>query len=237
MKLVNPNLNKLKKVKLVRLSQVFICSASLIFVSGCNKVDTSDYYIVSKGGNYTLCNRDFHFANGDDYEYDSIIDQKFVGAICSKGNSFDYESHHISMDFLCELQVVNLKDTIENEKISLKAIEELATSDMLIEIADNYFLNKKYYYDQDFEYSFSGTLKMFTTDDNIIIGYDVSPKRLSNTKKYIYSIIDNDTLIFRSNDIISTVEIENKSNNDYITYNDAIDIINEYNAKSYTLTK
>ena len=37
MKLFNPNLNKLKKVKLVRLSQVLICSASLIFLSVCNK--------------------------------------------------------------------------------------------------------------------------------------------------------------------------------------------------------
>lgn len=235
MKLVNPNLSKLKKMKLVRLSKVFICSASLLFVSGCNNVDTSDYYIVSKDGNYTLCSREFHFASSDDYEYNSIIDEKLVGSVCSKGNSFDYETHHISTDFLCELQVVNLKDTIENEKISLKSVEELATSSMLSDIADNYFLNKKYYYHQDFEYGASCDLKMFKIDDKTIVGYDISPKRLSNTKKYIYSIIENDTLIFRASDIISTVNFENIDDNDYITYNDAVDIINEYNAKSYTL--
>ena len=237
MKLVNPNLNRLKKMKLVRLSKVLVISTSLIFLSGCNSVDTDNYYIVSKDGNYSLCSREYHFASSDDYEYDSVIDGDSVGLICSNGDNFDYEKHRITTKFLCELQVVNLKDAIENDKLSKEAIRNLATSDVLYDIAENYFINKKYYYEQDFDYGSTSTLKMFTTEDKLIVGYDISPKRLSNTMKYVYSIIDNDTLTFRENDIISTVEFEGLNNNNYITYNDAVDIINEYNVKKYALEK
>ena len=63
----------------------------------------------------------------------------------------------------------------------------------------------------------------------IIIGYDISPERLENTNRYIYSITDSDTLVFHSNSDITTHDIDlDNADSAFITYDTALSIVENY---------
>ena len=99
---------------------------------------------------------------------------------------------------MSELQVANLSDVIDEQVKSYRDIVKFAQSDTL---NDRYFKNKKYYFEYDFDSYLSSSLKIYKLENGIILGYDMSPKRLSGTNDYVYSIIDNDVIKLSGNDI------------------------------------
>ena len=240
MKNLKINSYRKNKLKLIKNGlSVMTCAIVLLSSSGCSKVETNDYYIVSTKDSYYLCYAKYSSVNCRDYSYDSVLDGKNIGLKCINGKNFDYEDHHVSTNFLSQFQIVNLSDTINNESISINQLNDLASSDEFIQIADNYFLTKEFPLTADLDNFEEAHLQLFTIGDKVIVGYDISPSRISNSMKYIYSITDLDTYKYRADELVEKIEIDsNFLDTNYITYNDAVDIINEYNkSKQKKLTK
>lgn len=220
---------KFQNVKLIKSGCFALATISLIILPGCNSKKLENYYLVSKDGSYSICYRVGPFTNYDDYDYKSIIDDETVGSICSNGNNFDYELHHLSINFISELQVASLSEVLSLQTMDYSKLVSLASSQELKELGDGYFKNKHYYLNADFEYSTKRELKIFQTDDIVIIGYNVSPKRIYDTNRYIYSIIDSDTLVFPSDSNITSYSIDiNSEDSSYITYDAALRVVENY---------
>ena len=223
MKLKVNKIEKMKKVKLIR--NCFVLTALFPFaLSGCDNVNTSDYYLVHNNNKYYICTKSVKYVNNCDYEYNSIIDNKTVGAICSLKNNFDYQTHHFSTDFLSEMQVVSLEELINDKFVSYSDIKNLVETDKIDEIGDEYFKTKKYYFEYQSDYYYPTELKIYKFDDNIILGYDVSPKRLSGSNDYVYSINDNDVIKLSDNDI-DVYDISDYFNgNNFISYDTVLEL-------------
>lgn len=222
--------NKFKKAKLIKSGCFALATLSWIMLSGCNSKKLENYYLVSKDGSYSICYKVGPFTNYDDYDYKSIIDNETIGSICSNGNSFDYECHHLAINFISEFQVVSLKELLSLEKMDYSKLISLASSCELQQLGDDYFKNKDYYLNVDFDYSYEAELEVFKTDDKVIVGYDISPQRIYNTNRYIYSIIDSDTLVFHDDNNITSysVDLDNEDLS-YITYDTALSIVENCN--------
>lgn len=222
-------IKKFKKVKLIKSGCFALATISLIILPGCNSKKLENYYLVSKDGSYSICYKVGPFTNYDDYDYKSIIDNETVGSICSNGNSFDYEYHHLAIDFISELQVVSLDELLSLEKMDYSELMSLASSCELQQLGDDYFKNKNYYLNVDFDYSSKAKLEIFKIDDKVIVGYNISPQRIYNTNRYIYSIIDLDTLIIQGDSTITSYSINLDSEDlPYITYDTALSIVENY---------
>ncbi len=200
MKLKINKRKKMKKVKIIKTS-IILCASFPFILSGCDNVNTSDYYLVHNNDKYYICTKTGKYVNSCDHDFKSVIDDSVVGSICENKDNFDYQIHRLSTDFLSELQVANLSDVIDEQVKSYRDIVKFAQSDTLNDIGDRYFKNKKYYFEYDFDSYLSSSLKIYKLENGIILGYDMSPKRLSGTNDYVYSIIDNDVIKLSGNDI------------------------------------
>lgn len=221
-------IEKFKKINLIKVSSCVLVASS--FFTGCNSKSLDDYYLVSKDGNYSICYRTDIYKNCDDYDYNSIIDNKTIGSICSNGNNFDYENHHFSTEFISEMQVTSLKEVLNKDSMNYNDLINLAKS-FPKDIGDNYYKSKKYYVTENFKYSKSSKMEIFIYNNNIIIGYDLSPERLYDENRYIYSIKDMTTLAFRNDDNIKSYSLDSNLSNGYITYDTALFIINKEKEK------
>ena len=223
MKLKINRINNMKKLKLVKVG--IILTAVFPFVlSGCEKVNSKDYYLVHNNGKYYICSKSSLYSNSCDYEYNSIVDDSVIGSMCSLKNNFDYQTHHLSTEFLSDLQVVRLDEVIKKNSISQNDIMSIAKSDRINEIGDEYFKSKKYYFKYESENYSKTTLKVYKMDDRIILGYDMSPERLNGTNDYVYSINDNDVLNL-SNYSVDVYDVsEYYSENEYITYDTVLEL-------------
>lgn len=221
LRLKNKNINKYKLIK-----KGFIITLVTPFIlTGCDLVNASDYYLVHEDSKYYICYKAGIYENCDDYQFKSILDNKVVGSICSKRENFDYETHHFSTNFLSELQIVSIKDLLNKDSISKS--ELLNISNDVKNIGDNYFKKVNYCFDSDFEYDQNTTLKLFYYNDKYILGYDISPKRLKNNCKYIFSISDIDVIKTEYDADIKTYEINiNDKSNKYITYDETLELLN-----------
>ena len=223
MKLKINKMEKMKKVKLIKACAILTTVFPFV-LSGCDDKNASNYYLVHNDGKYYICTKSDKYVNNCDYEYNSIIDTKTVGAICSLKNNFDYQTHHFSTDFLSEFQVVSLNEVFNVQTISYKDIKSIANTDKVEELGDEYFKNKKYYFEYQSDYSRFEKLKIYKFNDSIIFGYDVSPKRLSGTNDYVYSINDNDVIKLSDNDV-DVYDISEYFNEDnYITYDTVLEL-------------
>lgn len=233
---------KKRKDTLLALKSI-ICSISLLSgaasLSSCSNSKLDNYYIVrDKNKNY-ICYQSFQ--GNQDYDYYSVIDDKYIGSICDKGGSFDYsiDHHYLSQKFLNEFQVFSLSDALIAENIDPNLLNDksdiisLARSQELDNIVNNHYVREKYYFKQDFKEIQDSQLQLFIKDDEYFIGYDVSPDRYINNNKYIYSISNKDVKEYTQNDIVYSYNIrsfltqENK-NNQYLTYNEAISVVNKF---------
>ena len=222
------NIDKTKKINLIKSGCFTLAAIPLVVLSGCNSKKLDDYYLVVKDGNYYICYRTEPFSNYDDYDYNSITTNKTVGSICSNGNSFDYECHHFSVHFISDFQVANLKEVLSQDSMDYSKLIATSNSLELKQIGDNYYQNKKYYLETQ-DNNKQCKLALFESGDKIIIGYDISPERLENTNRYIYSITDSDTLVFHSNSDITTHDIDlDNADSAFITYDTALSIVENY---------
>lgn len=226
MKLKINETNNLKKVKLVR-NCVILTSIFPFALTGCNEVNTSDYYLVHNNEKYYICTKSDLYSNSCDYEYKSIINNEIVGYICSLKNNFDYQTHRLSTEFLSELQVVKLDEVIDDNNISKNDIMNIAKSDEINSIGDKYFKSRMYNFEYSFDNYLSSTLKIYKSENDIILGYDMSPKRLNGTNDYVYSLLDND-VIKLSDKKIEIYNINDFFNGDnYISYTAARELSND----------
>ena len=223
MKLKINNINKMKHIRLIKNS--LIIGLMIPTISGCDLKNTSDYYLVHNDDNYYICMKSNKFVNSCDIEYRSIIDNKIVGSICLNKNNFDYQVHHFATDFLSELQIVSMQDLLGYDFISSDELMNIAKKD-LKSIGDSYYKNKEYLINEKFEFYFDSNLSLYNLENKIIVGYDMSPKRLSGTGDYVYSVIDKD-VIKLSDKSVNTFDISKYFNNDkYITYETALELVN-----------
>lgn len=222
LKIRNKKINRLKMEKAGIISLTFIP----VILTGCNNLNINDYYLVCENSNYYICKKVGTFNKSDDYEFKSIVDGKTIGSICSKRDNFNYENHKFSTNFLCELQVANLKDVFNKNSFSSDELMNIVNNN-LNEVGDNYFKNTKYYFKSDFEYDKNTNLKIFNYNDTFILGYDISPKRLNDSGRYIYSIKDFDVIKteFELSLEEYDINLENKENA-YISYSEALDLLN-----------
>lgn len=224
LKIKNKKINEAKIVKTGLFPLIFIP----VILTGCNNVNTKDYYLVCENSKYYICKKVGTFNKSDDYEFKSILDNKIIGSICSNRDNFNYETHRFSTNFLCELQVVSINKLFNKDSISITDLQDIANNN-INEIGDTYFKNTKYYFKSDFEYDQNSNLKLFYYNDTYILGYDISPKRLDSNSRYIYSIKDFDVI---KTDFEKTVDayeinIDNKDNT-YITYSETIELLTDY---------
>ena len=222
LKIRNKKINRLKMEKAGIISLTFIP----VILTGCNNLNINDYYLVCENSNYYICKKVGTFNKSDDYEFKSILDNRIIGSICSNRDNFNYETHRFSTNFLCELQVANLKDVFNKNSFSSDELMNIVNNN-LNEVGDNYFKNTKYYFKSDFEYDKNTNLKIFNYNDTFILGYDISPKRLNDSGRYIYSIKDFDVIKteFESSLEEYDINLENKENA-YISYSEALDLLN-----------
>lgn len=224
MKLRINRIEKMKNLKLVKTSIIIGTMIPTIF-TGCNNVDSSNYYLVHNNGSYYICTKGDKYINSCDIEYKSITDGKIVGVVCSNNNSFDYQEHHFSTEFLSELQIAPISEVLGNNSFNLDEINSIASSDKINDSGDNFFKHKEYLFKYEFE-NYSLLLKVYKIDSKIIVGYDVSPQRLSGSNDYVYSIVDND-VINLSNYDVETCDISKYFNDDsFITYDTALELSN-----------
>ncbi len=232
---------KHKKEVLLFLKSI-ICSLSLIsgsmVLSGCES-SKDDYYIVTDGGKNYICTR--RISDNDDYEFTSIKDNKIIGYICLNNGSFDYsmKKHSFNKKFLCELQVFSLKDALADENIDISLIDnskdvvDLAFSSNLDNIVNNHYVRELYSCNEDFVYIPDSKLQLFVDDNCVRVGYDVSPDRIMNNNRYVYSIYDRDVIEYKKTDNVLTYSVnmymtdDNKSDG-YISHNDALRMIKKY---------
>lgn len=218
MKLRINKIENMKKLKLVKTSIIIGTMIPTIF-TGCSSVDLSKYYLVHNNGSYYICTKGDKYINSCDIEYKSITDGKIVGVVCNKNNDFDYQSHRLSTEFLSELQICNIRDVL-NENVSFDQLKSIASSDKINQIGSECFTNKKYYF------SFNTIpLEIYKLDSKIILGYDLSPKRLNGSGDYIYSIIDNDVINLSSYNVNVYNIGKYFNDNNYITYDTAIELV------------
>lgn len=216
---------RIKRVKVIK-SSIFSLSIISVILAGCSNVNTNDYYLVCEDSNYYICKKVGTFNKSDDYEFESILDGQTIGSICSKRDNFNYENHRFSTNFLCELQVVSMKEVFCKESISIDELLDIANN-RINEVGDNYFKNSKYYFNSDFEFDKNTNLKLFNYDGTFILGYDISPRRLNDNSRYIYSIKDLDVIKTEYESSLEEYDInlENKKNA-YISYSEALDLLN-----------
>ena len=138
LKIRNKKINRLKMEKAGIISLTFIP----VILTGCNNLNINDYYLVCENSNYYICKKVGTFNKSDDYEFKSIVDGKTIGSICSKRDNFNYENHKFSTNFLCELQVANLKDVFNKNSFSSDELMNIVNNN-LNEVGDNYFKNTK----------------------------------------------------------------------------------------------
>lgn len=218
----------MKKVKLIKTCCIMTALFPLA-ISGCSEAEDKDYYLVHNNNKYYICTKSDLYSNSCDYEYKSITNNEIVGCICSLKNNFDYQTHRLSTEFLSELQVVNLDEVIDNNTISKNDIMNIAKSDEINSIGDKYFKSRNYNFEYSFDNYLSSTLKVYKSENDIILGYDMSPRRLSETNAYVYSILDND-VIKLSDKQIEIYNINNFFNGDnYISYTAAKELSNKKN--------
>lgn len=197
-----------------------------VIIGGCSNVNMNDYYLVCENSNYYICKKEGSFNKSDDYEFKSILDGQIIGSICSKRDNFNYENHKFSTNFLCELQVVSMKELFNNNSISIDELMDIANN-RINEIGDSYFKNTKYYFKSDFEYDQNNILKLFNYNDTFILGYDISPKRLNNSSRYIYSIKDFDVIKTEYGVPVEVFNINiNNEENAYIEYSEVLELLN-----------
>ena len=225
MKLRINKLKKLKRAKLVKSGIIIGGMVPLIF-TGCNNVDTSYYYLVHNNNTYYICTKSEKYVNSCDIEYKSIIDGNIIGSVCTDNNDFDYQIHHLSTDFLSKLQICNLKDVLNSNSVSYDYLKDLANSDDINELGDEYFENREYYFNYDLTDNYETNLKIYETDSNIILGYDISPKRLEGTYDYVYSIIDKDVIKLSDYDVKVHDISKYFNDSNYITYDTALNLSN-----------
>lgn len=208
----------MKKLKLVKTGIIIGTMLPTVLV-GCNSIDASKYYLVHNDGNYYICTKGDKYINSCDYEYKSIIDGNIVGVVCSNNNSFDYQIHRLSTEFLSELQIAPISDVFDDNSFNYDELKELAQSDKINEIGDKYFKSKKFYYDYN-----SIPLEIYRTNDKNIVGYDLSPERLDGSCAYVYSIVDNDVINLSNYDVDMYDASSYFYGEDYITYDSALDL-------------
>ena len=215
---------KIDAYNIMKIGLPTMLVTSLIF-TGCNSINASEYYLVHEDNNYYICKRVGTFNKSDDYEFRSILNNEVIGSICATGDSFNYESHRFSTNFLCELQVVSLKDLFGKDSISETELLNIANSD-LYELGDNYLKNSKYYFESNFNYDQNSNLQLFEYKGSLILGYDISSKKTENYCKYIFSIADNDVIKTEYDEQLNIYEI-NIPNKDksYISYSETLDLL------------
>lgn len=209
--------------------------ASTVILSGCNNLSSKDYYIVIEDGKSYVCKQVGPFIKSDELHYKSVLDKKLIGSICKNKKSFDYEYHDRLYNFISEFQTVNLSDVISEEKINEEELNTFAQSKNVKKLFLGNYYKKKFYLNQKFKYNDDAELKLYKHNDDYIIGYDISPERLKNSKRYIYSITDIDTYSFASDQEVKSSDIykyvDGNLSSDYIVYKDAEDILKNYKTK------
>lgn len=224
MKLKIHNINKMKKVKLLK-SGIILGIAIPTMLCGCDIRNTSDYYMVHNNGKYYICTKSEKYVNSCDIDFISILDNSIVGSLCLDNNNFDYQTHRIATDFLSELQIVSIKDLLNEDIVDYNYLVDLAKNG-INGIGEEYYENTNYLLSAPFNYYDTADLKVFDNGNNTIIGYDMSPDRLSGTNDYVYSIIDKE-VIDLSNGDVNTFNINEFFNDDnYITYDTAQELVN-----------
>ena len=240
MKNIN-NINKFKKIKLVKKGLGISIVSMTILLSGCGT--NSNYYMVTDNNKTYICLKEGISKNYDDYDYVSINGKK-IGSVCSKMRSFDYSCHHLSTNFLNELQIqslnqvfeeLNLDESILNNIDELKDFEQM---EQLDNIRINYYYNTKYDLVKNFIYTEDSKLELFDTPTKVIIGYDISADRIAQKNRFIYSIEDMDVVCFNKNDEVKGINIglyltDDQHSKGYITYEEAIEMVNKYNKNHY----
>lgn len=237
------------KLKLIKQGLSITIVATTLVMSGCNNSCVDKYYIVTDKGQNYICKRVGPFSNTHDYEYYDIKKNKLIGAECTRwGRNFDYNIHRAGTSFLNELQVIPLNEALVDENIDANLfhnendINNLITNQLLVDIVNNHFVREHYYLTEKFNYISSSKLQMFVHDTDVIVGYDVSPDRDFNKYRYIYSIEDMDVKEFDRNAIVESVNIgmyltAKHYKNNYITYNEAIDMIKLYKKNHHQKVK
>ena len=226
------NINEIKKMKKLRLFRDGIIIVTMIpcVFTGCSNNNSEDYYLVHNNGKYYICTKS-KYTNSCDVEYKSINDNKIVGVICLDGNNFDYQCHHLTTDFLSEFQIVNMKEILRNNQISYNKLSNLSQND-IDKLGNEYYQNMKYSVVNSFKYYDNSNLAVFDADNNtIVIGYDISPRRLHDSNDYVYSIIDKDVLDLSNYDVQSYDISEYFTNDNYITYNTTLELSNSKKLK------
>lgn len=219
-------INKVQHTKKINLVKTGILIDTILptVLVGCNSIDASKYYLVHNDNNYYICTKGDKYINSCDIEYKSITDDKIVGVICSNNNNFDYQEHHFSTEFLSELQIVPVSDAFDNNSFNYDELKSIALSSEINDLGDKFFKSKEYLFNYEFENYFSISLQVYKTDNKLILGYDISPKRLNGSNCYVYSIIDND-VIKLSNFEVEAYDISKYFNdNDFVTYDTALEL-------------
>lgn len=240
---------KNRRYKLIKSGIGIAIVASTLLTSGCSSSLLNKYYIVSDKGQNYICVMEEPKSNTHDYEYYDIKTNNSVGVMCAKrGGNFDYSIHRAGTKFLNEFQVMNLSDTLLDEGIDLglfaneNDINKRIDDKLLNDIVSNHFVRQKYYLDEKFKYIPNSKLQLFINENNVMIGYDVSPDRDFNKYRYIYSIEDYDVKEFASNDIVKAISIgiyltKEQIKKGYISYNEAIDMLIHYKKDHYQKVK
>ena len=226
MRLKINNACKTKKLKLIKTSLLIGSMIPIVF-AGCNDIDISNYYLVHNEGNYYICEKLDRYINSCDFEYKSIVDGKIVGVVCCDNNNFDYQKHRLSTEFLCELQFAPISEVLVNDSFSYDDLKTVASSDVISIIGDNFFQNKKYFFESNFESFNSSSLQIYKLNNHIVFGYDVSPERLNSSNDYIYSIIDNDVVKLSDYNVENYDITKYYNDTDYITYDIALELSND----------
>ncbi len=233
-------MKKNRKFKLIKAGIGITVVATTLLTSSCGNSMLDKYYIVTDSSNNYLCTRKNPSLNTHDYEFYDIKDNTLIGVLCSKrGGNFDYSMHHIGTKFLNELQVIPLAQALSDEDINTSLfnkeadVNRLIDDDLLKDIVNNHFVKEEYHLTEEFKYIPSSKLQIFVHDNEIMIGYDVSPDRDFNKFRYIYSIEDMDVKEFDRNEEVKAVNIgiyltDQHYRNNYITYNDAMGMISSY---------
>lgn len=223
MKLKIHNINKMKKVKLVK-SSILLGLTLPTMLCGCDIRNASDYYMVHNNGEYYICTKSEKYINSCDIDFISILDNSIVGSICLDNNNFDYQAHRIATDFLSELQIACIKDVLNRDSIGYNELINIAKGD-INDIGEDYYEKINYMINKPFNYYEDANLKVFDDGSDTYIGYDMCPKRLKGTNDYVYSIIDKDVvdLSKREIDVFDIGDYYNDDN--YITYDTALELV------------
>ena len=223
MKLKIHNINKMKKVKLVK-SSILLGLTLPTMLCGCDIRNASDYYMVHNNGEYYICTKSEKYINSCDIDFISILDNSIVGSICLDNNNFDYQAHRIATDFLSELQIACIKDVLNRDSIGYNELINIAKGD-INDIGEDYYEKINYMINKPFNYYEDANLKVFDDGSDTYIGYDMCPKRLKGTNDYVYSIIDKDVVDLSKKEIevLDIGDYYNDSN--YITYDTALELV------------